>query len=177
MRDKKTGHALLFDALWTKGTAFTREERREFGLLGLLPTAEKTLAQQAEHCWNEFCRRRDPIDKHIYLRALQDRNETLFYRVLREHVADMMPIVFRQYRVLAAPRYLFAYTTRNARTRVTWTHAAPAAEAFDLSTGKTEKVEGGAITNQAPALRGSSPAAALSVPSSAGRRARRARGD
>lgn len=94
MRDKKTGHALLFDALWTKGTAFTREERREFGLLGLLPTAEKTLAQQAEHCWNEFCRRRDPIDKHIYLRALQDRNETLFYRVLREHVADMMPIVY-----------------------------------------------------------------------------------
>ncbi|ORA68679.1 NAD-dependent malic enzyme [Mycolicibacterium elephantis] len=94
MRDKKTGHALLFDALWTKGTAFTREERREFGLLGLLPTAEKTLAQQAEHCWTEFCRRRDPIDKHIYLRALQDRNETLFYRVLREHVADMMPIVY-----------------------------------------------------------------------------------
>lgn len=94
MRDKKTGHALLFDALWTKGTAFTREERREFGLLGLLPTAEKTLAQQAEHCWNEFCRRRDPIDKHIYLRALQDRNETLFYRVLRDHVADMMPIVY-----------------------------------------------------------------------------------
>ncbi|MGV0802898.1 NAD-dependent malic enzyme, partial [Mycolicibacterium elephantis] len=73
---------------------FTHEERREFGLLGLLPTAEKTLAQQAEHCWTEFCRRRDPIDKHIYLRALQDRNETLFYRVLREHVADMMPIVY-----------------------------------------------------------------------------------
>ncbi|BBY80015.1 NAD-dependent malic enzyme [Mycolicibacterium pulveris] len=94
MPEKKTGHALLFDALWTKGTAFTRAERREFGLLGLLPTAEKTLAQQAEHCWHEFCRRHDPIDKHIYLRALQDRNETLFYRVLHDHIADMMPIVY-----------------------------------------------------------------------------------
>ncbi|MGV0872691.1 NAD-dependent malic enzyme [Mycolicibacterium sp. XJ879] len=94
MPEKKAGHALLFDALWTKGTAFTHDERREFKLLGLLPTATKTLAQQAEHCWQEFCRRRADLDKHIYLRALQDRNETLFYRVLRDHIGDTMPIVY-----------------------------------------------------------------------------------
>ncbi|ODQ84455.1 NAD-dependent malic enzyme [Mycolicibacterium holsaticum] len=94
MPGKKTGQALLFDALRTKGTAFTHDERREFGLLGLLPTAEKTLDQQAEHCWHEFCRRREDIDKHIYLRSLQDRNETLFYRVLSDHIADTMPIVY-----------------------------------------------------------------------------------
>jgi len=94
MSEKKTGQARLFDALTTKGTAFTHAERREFGLLGLLPIAEKTLDQQAEHCWHEFSTRRDDLDKHIYLRALQDRNETLFYRVLRDHIPETMPIVY-----------------------------------------------------------------------------------
>ena len=94
MSDEKTGEARLSDALTTKGTAFTRAERRKFGLVGLLPTAEKTLEQQAEHCWHEFSTRRDDLDKHIYLRALQDRNETLFYRVLRDHIPETMPIVY-----------------------------------------------------------------------------------
>ena len=94
MPKKKTGQALLFDALWTKGTAYTQAERREFGLLGLLPIAEKTLDQQVEHCWNEFSTRRDGLDKHIYLRALQDRNEVLFYRVLSDHISETMPIVY-----------------------------------------------------------------------------------
>jgi malate dehydrogenase (oxaloacetate-decarboxylating) len=94
MSEEKTGQALLFDALTTKGTAFTHAERRKSGLLGLLPTAEKTLAQQVEHCWSEFSTGHDDLDKHIYLRALQDRNETLFYRVLREHIPDTMPIVY-----------------------------------------------------------------------------------
>ena len=94
MAEELTGQAKLFDALTTKGTAFTRDERHRYGLLGLLPTAEKTLAQQAEHCWHEFSTRRDDLDKHIYLRALQDRNETLFYRVLRDHIPETMPIVY-----------------------------------------------------------------------------------
>jgi len=94
LSEGKTGQDLLFDALKTKGTAFTHAERRKFGLLGLLPTAEKTLGQQVEHCWNEFSTRRDGLDKHIYLRALQDRNETLFYRVLRDHIPETMPIVY-----------------------------------------------------------------------------------
>jgi malate dehydrogenase (oxaloacetate-decarboxylating) len=94
MSMQKRGQALLFDALTTKGTAFTRDERLESGLLGLLPIAEKTLAQQAEHCWNEFSTRREGLDKHIYLRALQDRNETLFYRVLRDHIVETLPIVY-----------------------------------------------------------------------------------
>jgi len=84
----------MFDALKTKGTAFTHAERREYGLLGLLPTAEKTLDQQVEHSWREFSTRREGLDRHIYLRALQERNETLFYRVLRDHIAETMPIVY-----------------------------------------------------------------------------------
>ena len=94
MPEAKTGEARLSDALTTKGTAFTRAERRKMGLLGLLPTAEKTLAQQAEHCWHEFTTYGEDLDKHIYLRALQDRNETLFYRVLRDHIPETMPIVY-----------------------------------------------------------------------------------
>jgi malate dehydrogenase (oxaloacetate-decarboxylating) len=94
MSDKERGQARLFDALTTKGTAFTVDERRRFGLLGLLPPAVKTLEKQAEHCWHEFSTRRDDLDKHIYLRALQDRNETLFYRVLRDHIPETLPIVY-----------------------------------------------------------------------------------
>ena len=94
MSEAKTGQDLLFDALRTKGTAFTHDERRKYGLLGLLPTAEKTVDQQVEHCWNEFSTRREGLDRHIYLRALQDRNEVLFYRVLRDHIAETMPVVY-----------------------------------------------------------------------------------
>lgn len=94
MSEEKTGQAKLFDALTTKGTAFTDAERHKYRLLGLLPTAVKTLEQQADHCWHEFSTRREGLDQHIYLRALQERNETLFYRVLRDHIAETMPIVY-----------------------------------------------------------------------------------
>ena len=109
MPEELTGQAKLFDALTTKGTAFTREERRKYGLLGLLPTAEKTLDQQVEHCWHEFSTRRDDLDKHIYLRALQDRNETLFYRVLRDHISETMPIVYTPTVGVACQRFSAIY--------------------------------------------------------------------
>jgi len=92
--DEKRGQEALFDALTTKGTAFSEAERRTRGLLGLLPTAVKTQDEQAAHCWHEFSTRRDDLDKHIYLRALQDRNETLFYRVLQDHIPESLPIVY-----------------------------------------------------------------------------------
>jgi malate dehydrogenase (oxaloacetate-decarboxylating) len=94
MSDENRGQARLFDALTTKGTAFTVDERRRLGLLGLLPTMVKTLAEQVEHCWHEFSTRRNDLDQHIYLRALQDRNETLFYRLLSEHIPETLPIVY-----------------------------------------------------------------------------------
>jgi malate dehydrogenase (oxaloacetate-decarboxylating) len=109
MPEELAGQAKLFDALTTKGTAFTREERRKYGLLGLLPTAEKTLDQQVEHCWHEFSTRRDDLDKHIYLRALQDRNETLFYRVLRDHISETMPIVYTPTVGVACQRFSAIY--------------------------------------------------------------------
>ena len=109
MPDELTGQAKLFNALTTKGTAFTHEERVKYGLLGLLPTAEKTLAQQVEHSYHEFSTRRDDLDKHIYLRALQDRNETLFYRLLRDHVAETMPIVYTPTVGVACQRFSEIY--------------------------------------------------------------------
>ncbi|RDH79177.1 NAD-dependent malic enzyme [Mycolicibacterium moriokaense] len=104
-----TGQAKLFDALTTKGTAFTHEERLTYGLLGLLPIVEKTLDQQTEHCWNEFSTRQNDLDKHIYLRALQDRNETLFYRVLRDHITETMPIVYTPTVGVACQRFSDIY--------------------------------------------------------------------
>jgi len=94
MSNEKRGTAALFDALTTKGTAFTEDERQALGLRGLLPTAVKTLEEQAAHCWNEFSTRREGLDQHIYLRALQDRNETLFYRVMRDHIPESLPIIY-----------------------------------------------------------------------------------
>src|SRR5689334_12463684 len=109
MPEELRGQAKLFDALTTKGTAFTRDERLKYRLLGLLPTAEKTLDQQVEHCWHEFSTRRDDLDKHIYLRALQDRNETLFYRLLRENIIDTMPIVYTPTVGVACQRFSEIY--------------------------------------------------------------------
>jgi malate dehydrogenase (oxaloacetate-decarboxylating) len=109
MPETLTGQAKLFDALTTKGTAFTHEERIRYGLLGLLPTAEKTLDQQCEHSWHEFTTRRDDLDRHIYLRALQDRNETLFYRVLRHHITETMPIVYTPTVGVACQRFSEIY--------------------------------------------------------------------
>src|SRR6201997_4968802 len=94
MPNEKHGPAALFDALTTKGTAFTQDERRRLGLRGLLPATVKTLEEQAAHCWHEFCTRREGLDQHIYLRALQDRNETLFYYVMRDHIPETLPIIY-----------------------------------------------------------------------------------
>ncbi|WIX78820.1 NAD-dependent malic enzyme [Amycolatopsis carbonis] len=88
------GHERLFDALTTKGTAFTHDERRELGLLGLLPNAEKTIGEQVAHTYQELARRPADLDKHVFLRGLQDRNETLFYRLLAEHLEETLPIVY-----------------------------------------------------------------------------------
>ena len=76
------GAALLRHPLYTKGTAFTEEERVAFGLEGLLPQHVSTMEQQARRAYENIARKSDPLEKYIGLAALQDRNEHLFYRVL-----------------------------------------------------------------------------------------------
>jgi malic enzyme len=80
--------------MFNKGSAFTREERKAFGLDGLLPWAANTMEQQARRVYENIARKIDPLERHIGLAALQDRNEHLFYRVLCDHLEELLPIVY-----------------------------------------------------------------------------------
>ena len=77
-----------------KGSAFTLEERTELGLHGLLPTAVTTIDLQAERSYAQYSHQSGDLAKHLFLDSLHDRNEILYYRVLGEHLAEMLPIVY-----------------------------------------------------------------------------------
>ncbi|MGH7150518.1 MAG: NAD-dependent malic enzyme, partial [Planctomycetota bacterium] len=88
------GSLLLEYPVFNKGSAFTLEERRLFGLEGLVPPVVSTIERQLERVHRNFRGKSSDIEKYVFLVALQDRNETLFYRLLLEHVEEMMPIVY-----------------------------------------------------------------------------------
>ncbi|MEQ8344646.1 MAG: NAD-dependent malic enzyme [Sneathiellaceae bacterium] len=88
------GAALLEHALLNKSTAFDEAERDRLGLRGLLPPHVSTLGDQVHRTYEAYGRKKDDLERHIYLRALQDRNETLFYRLVIEHLPEMMPILY-----------------------------------------------------------------------------------
>ncbi len=89
-----TGRLLIDSPLLNKGTAFTLQERRELGLLGFLPPQVETIEDQVARCHKAFRTKPTGLEKHIYLRQLQDENETLFYRLLLEYIDEMMPIIY-----------------------------------------------------------------------------------
>jgi hypothetical protein len=70
------------------------EERSSFNLLGLLPEVVETIEEQAERAWIQYQGFKTEIDKHIYLRNIQDTNETLFYRLVQNHLEEMMPVIY-----------------------------------------------------------------------------------
>ena len=80
--------------LLNKGTAFTAEERRAFGLEGLLPHRVTSIDRQIERVYKSAMGKHTPIERYNALAELQDRNETLFYRLLLEHTEDLAPIVY-----------------------------------------------------------------------------------
>ncbi len=88
------GSTLLRQPLFTKGTAFTEEERVDFGLEGLLPHAVSTMDLQARRVRANVMRHADPLQRYVALAALQDRNEHLFFRVLVDNIEDFLPIVY-----------------------------------------------------------------------------------
>lgn len=88
------GPALLETPLLNKGSAFTQEERSNFNLDGLLPEAIETIEEQADRAYKQFQGFKTDIDKHIYLRNIQDTNETLFYRLIENHMSEMMPVIY-----------------------------------------------------------------------------------
>ncbi|MEO8056381.1 MAG: NAD-dependent malic enzyme [Acidobacteriota bacterium] len=88
------GTRLLRHPVYTKGTAFTEEEREAFGLEGLLPHAVSTMEQQEKRVYANISRKADELEKFIGLASLQDRNEPLFYRTLVDHIEEFLPIVY-----------------------------------------------------------------------------------
>src|SRR5690242_21270467 len=90
---KARGLAVLNTPRLNKGTAFTAEERTSLGLTGLLPPDISTLETQVERAYIQYERLPDALNKNIYLTALHDRNEVLFYRLFSEHLREMIPIV------------------------------------------------------------------------------------
>jgi malate dehydrogenase (oxaloacetate-decarboxylating) len=92
----RTAHGLeiLHDPLRNRGTAFTREEREELGIAGLLPPAVLTLDEQARRAWEQLQRAGDPLAQNSFMEALRDRNETLYYRLLVDHLHELLPIVY-----------------------------------------------------------------------------------
>jgi malate dehydrogenase (oxaloacetate-decarboxylating) len=103
------GAELMAIPLLNKGVAFTEEERKELGLTGLLPPAVLTLDEQARRAYEQFSSQPTDLHKNVTLSALHDRNEILFYRVLTDHLPEMLPIVYTPTVGLAIQRYSNEY--------------------------------------------------------------------
>lgn len=120
------GPVLLEFPLLNKGSAFSMEERRNFNLLGLLPEVVETIEEQAERAWIQYQGFKTEIDKHIYLRNIQDTNETLFYRLVNNHLDEMMPVIYTPTVGAACERFLRSTAVHAAclsltRTGTIWT--------------------------------------------------------
>jgi malate dehydrogenase (oxaloacetate-decarboxylating) len=89
-----SGHQLLDEPLLNKGSGFSEAERRELGLLGLLPLHCSTIEEQLARVYENYQRKDNDVERFIFLTALQDRNEILFYRLLNEHITELMPIIY-----------------------------------------------------------------------------------
>jgi malate dehydrogenase (oxaloacetate-decarboxylating)(NADP+) len=119
------GKALLHDPSLNKGTVFNAAEREALGLHGLLPPRVFSPAQRALHIINNVRRKATDFDKYLYLAGLQNRNESLFYRVLIDNVQELMPIIYTPTvgqvcqefsRIFSEPRGIFI--TKNDRGRI-----------------------------------------------------------
>ncbi|MBA3535468.1 MAG: NAD-dependent malic enzyme [Tatlockia sp.] len=91
---KTSDYKLITNPILNKGTAFTKKEREEFNLFGLLPPEESNIKEQSARSYKAFQSKGSDLEKYMYLRDLQDSNETLFYNLLCEHITEMMPIVY-----------------------------------------------------------------------------------
>jgi len=103
------GSAVLASPSINRGTAFTIEERKTLGLTGLLPTGVTTLDSQLRRVYGQYQLQSSDLRKWVYLANLRDRNEVLFYRLLSEHIAEMLPVIYTPTVGLAIERYSHEY--------------------------------------------------------------------
>ncbi|XP_035686531.1 NADP-dependent malic enzyme-like isoform X2 [Branchiostoma floridae] len=102
---RASGHKILRDSRTNKGMAFTLEERQHLGIHGLLPPSFLTQDLQAYRVRENYKRQHTDLDRYVFLTALQDRNEKLFYRVLQDDLEQFMPIVYTPTVGLACQKY------------------------------------------------------------------------
>ena len=91
---KYTPEQILNDPFLNKGTAFSKEERQQFGLAGILPPAVQTLDQQVAQTYAQLQRKDSPLEKRIFLMDIFNHNHVLFYKLFSQHIAEFMPIVY-----------------------------------------------------------------------------------
>jgi len=103
------GMDLLDTPIWNKGTAFDDNERVALGLQGFLPPHIESLPEQSIRAYEAFKAKTSDLERHIYLRQLQDSNETLCYRLLLDHVEEMLPIVYTPTVGLACQQFSHIY--------------------------------------------------------------------
>lgn len=110
---EQTGFNLIRNPLLNKGSAFPENERKALNLQGLLPPAVSTIELQKTRSYKVFSSKATELEKYIYLRELQDSNETLFYSLMTEHIVEMMPIVYTP--VVGAGCQAFSHIYRRPR--------------------------------------------------------------
>ena len=103
------GMEVLRTPILNKGTAFSDEERSRLGLHGLLPSQVETLETQVQRAYTAYQRKHDDLERHIYLREMQDTNCVLFYRLLIDHIAEMMPMVYTPVVALGCQHFSHIY--------------------------------------------------------------------
>ena len=101
--------AALDDPLVNRGVAFPQPERETLGLTGRLPSAVLTLDQQAQRAWEQLQRQSAELAKNVYLEQLHDRNEVLYYKVLADHLAELLSVVYDPTVGEAIERYSHEY--------------------------------------------------------------------
>jgi malate dehydrogenase (oxaloacetate-decarboxylating) len=109
VRIRVRGRSVLTTPMLNRGTAFTHAERRELGLEGLLPSGVSTFDGQLRRVYAQYQRQPDNLAKNVFLANMRDRNEVLFYRLLTEHIEEMLPIVYTPTVGEAIQRYSHEY--------------------------------------------------------------------
>jgi len=100
---------LLETAILNKATAFSQQERQDFDLDGLLPATIETIEQQEARSYYQYSQLRSDINKHVFLRSIQDTNETLYYNLLSKHLEEMLPIIYTPTVGLACQQFSHIY--------------------------------------------------------------------